>query len=129
MTDPHSDPNRTDLPHADGWCPVEEGAASEAFDMTVFDQQQVWMDRDGTTYWIAELDAEDRGKLTSWLHTHARHFYLQALAGEMVGGPPLTFGSIPEMIFQGADEWMQSTQLLVALDGVENWKDHEHGPG
>lgn len=80
---------------------------SDTFDLDVFDQSHVWTDRDGQTFQLADLSSDSRVRLADWLRRHARHFYLQVLVRELFARP--------DLVFQGADEWLRQTPLLRRL--------------
>jgi len=111
-----ADPRRRTRPHHNQWCVVTSSEhPPDTFDLDVFDQSHTWTDRDGQTFQLADLSSDSRVSLADWLRRHARHFYLQVLARELFARQDLSTESMPDLVFQGADEWLRRTPLLRRL--------------
>lgn len=92
----------------------------KTFDLTLFDQTQVWVERDGTCHPITQLDASSRQELAAWLRRNARHFYIQVLHAAFTDSRIALTGRVPEMVFQAADQWMSDTALVKALEAPDD---------
>lgn len=94
-----------------------DGAVPPArFDLSIFDQSQVWTTAEGDVRRLDELHPSDRRELMDWLLRNARHFYLEVLT-RTLGANALSSGRVPDALFLSAREWMASTTLFAELDG------------
>jgi hypothetical protein len=96
--------------------PVIALRARDRFDLMLFNQSNLWVERDGTPHLIAQLDLAARRELAAWLKRNARHFYLQVLRQDLDFSCLVDACSVPETLFQGADDWMGGTVLMRALE-------------
>lgn len=92
--------------------PAPEGR----FDLSLFDQRVVWVAEDGTVFRVDDLTEAQRVQLAGWLVRHARHFYAQRLAWELVSSVGRPY---PALAYASAEEWLISTRLVQALAGSD----------
>jgi hypothetical protein len=86
-----------------------------SFDLSIFDQGELWIGNDGVVYRVALMGAEDRRELAAWLVRNAQHFYVPVLARKLLVAMRLGPGTVPYMTHQSATEWMRGTVLMGAL--------------
>jgi hypothetical protein len=63
-----------------GWGQV----GSDGFDLWVFDQGEIWVDRSGALRRLAEMSDVEVAELVGYLEVHVEHFYSQCLQREIL---------------------------------------------
>jgi len=105
-----------------------EVEAGRQFDLRVFNQSTWWFTPEGERIAIAALDADDCLELAGWLREYARYFYLSVLrlelfrlalrtagVAEAVATADTSPDGVPELVYQSAEAWMESTLLYRAI--------------